>query len=84
MTFSVGGDVSFSGITYYLAKEGYCKYNESFTELQPLTKETDFLMVNLESPIGNPENLPKKLDKRKAVHLMAEPSSLEALKLVSI
>ena len=41
-------------------------------------------MVNLESPIRNPENLPKKLDKRKAVHLMAEPSSLEALKLVSI
>lgn len=81
---SVGGDVSFSGITCYLAKKGYCKYNDSFTLLQPVTNKTDFVLVNLESPIGNTEIPPKKLDEGKEVHLMAEEKSLEALKLVHI
>ena len=81
---SVGGDVSFAGIIYYLARKGYCKYNDSFTLLQPVTNETNFALVNLESPIGNTEIPPKKLDEGKAVHLMAEEKSLEALKLVHI
>ena len=81
---SVGGDVSFSGIICYLAKKGYCKYNDSFTLLQPVTDETDFVLVNLESPVGNTEIPPKKLDEGKQVHLMAEEKSLEAFKLVNI
>ena len=81
---SVGGDVSFAGIICYLARKGYCKYNDSFTLLQPVTNETDFALVNLESPIGNTEIPPKKLDEGKAIHLMAEEKSLEALKSVHI
>lgn len=80
VTLAVGGDVSFSGIICYLAKKGYCKYNDSFTLLQPVTNEIDFVLVNLESPIGNTEISPKKLDEGKEVHLMAEEKSLDALK----
>jgi len=79
-----GGDVSFAGIIYYLKRIENCSYKESFEKIESIFKQADDVVINLESPLGDVQNPPRRNDEAKDLHLLAETESVQSLKSIHV
>ena len=74
------GDVSIDSAVKYYHKHGSCSYDDSFTNVAALLKQSDLVIGNLENPFVREDLRKDALVGPFTTLMSADPDSAEALK----
>ncbi|XP_066936530.1 capsule biosynthesis protein CapA-like [Clytia hemisphaerica] len=79
-----GGDVTFYGPIDYHFQNGDCSYERPFQNVKEVFAEGDFTMVNLETTLGNIEELKDNTTVKKLIRFTSDPQALESLRKAGV